>query len=98
MQVIQEDKIFTRIHTLKFPNKLLKETFRENLIKRVDEFFKENLFLTQFVDIDDITLFFINFWESEQHSNKVNSRNKDLFKQMMEIGIKISINWRKISL
>ena len=38
MQVIQEDKIFTRIHTLKFPNKLSKETFRENLIKRVDEF------------------------------------------------------------
>ena len=55
-------------------------------MKRVDEFFKENLFLTQFVDIDDTTLFFINLWESEQHSNKVNSRNKDFY------------NRRKISL
>ena len=61
----------------------------------MDEFFKENLFLTQFVDIDDTTLFFINLWESEQHSNKVNSRNKDLFKQMMEMGIKISITGGK---
>ena len=95
MKVILEDKIFTRIHTLKFPNKLSKETFRENLIKRVDEFFKENLFLTQFVDIDDTTLFFINLWESEQHSNKVNFRNKDLFEQMKEMGIKISITGGK---
>ena len=84
---------FSRIHTLKFQNKLGKETMKHSLKPIVDKFFSEGLLLSLFVDIDDTTLYYINVWESLDATEKVRNQGKyqEFFEQVKEMGIKLSI-------
>lgn len=84
--------MFTRIHTLKFPNQLAKEAMRDKFISIVDGFFAEGLLLTQFVDIDETTLFFINSWKSKSDSERVHNTHQNLFMQLKDMGVKISMS------
>ena len=63
--------MFTRIHTVRFQNQLAKEAMRDKFVSIVDGFFAEGLLLTQFVDIDETTLFFINLWRSKSDSERI---------------------------
>ena len=67
---------FSRIHALKFQNKLGKETMKHSLKPIVDKFFSEGLLLSLFVDIDDTTLYYINVWESLDATEKVRNQGK----------------------
>ena len=84
--------MFTRIHTLKFPNQLAKEAMRDKFVSIVDGFFAEGLLITQFVDIDDTTLFFINLWRSKSDSERVHHAHQSLFVQLQDMGVKISMS------
>ena len=83
--------MFTRIHTVRFPNQLAKEAMRDKFVSIVDGFFAEGLLLTQFVDIDETTLFFINLWRSKSDSERVHKAHQSLFVQLQDMGVKISM-------
>ncbi len=84
---------FSRIHTLKFQNKLGKETMKNSLKPIIDKFFSEGLLLSLFIDIDDTTLYYINVWESLDATEKVRNQGKyqEFFEQVKEMGIKLLI-------
>ena len=84
---------FSRIHTLRFQNKLAKETMKHSLKPIVDKFFAEGLLLSLFIDIDDTTLYYINVWESLGATEKVRNQGKyqEFFEQIKEMGIKLLI-------
>ena len=84
--------MFTRIHTLKFPNQLAKEAMRDKFVSIVDGFFAEGLLVTQFVDIDDTTLFFINLWRRKSDSERIHNAHHSLFVQLQDMGVKISMS------
>jgi len=67
---------FSRIHTLKFQNKLAKETMKRSLKQIVDKFFFEGLLFSLFVDIDDTTLYYINVWDSLDATKQVRNKGK----------------------
>ena len=84
---------FSRIHTLKFQNKLAKETMKRSLKSIVDKFFSEGLLFSLFVDIDDTTLYYINVWDSLDATERVRNKGKykEFFEQVREMGIKLTI-------
>ena len=84
--------MFTRIHTVRFPNRLAKEAMRDKFVSIVDGFFAEGLLLTQFVDIDETTLFFINLWRSKSDSERIHHAHQSLFVQLQDMGVKISMS------
>ena len=84
--------MFTRIHTVRFPNQLAKEAMRDKFVSIVDGFFAEGLLLTQFVDIDDTTLCFINLWRSKSDSERIHHAHQSLFAQLQDMGVKISMS------
>jgi len=90
-RLIFELRMFTRIHSLKFQNQLAKETMKQSMQMRVEAFFKEGMLLTLFVDIDDTTLYFINVWNTELESKRINNKHKEIFQQLREMGIKVDM-------
>ena len=84
--------MFTRIHTLKFPNQLAKEAMRDKFVSIVDGFFAEGLLITQFVDVDEITSFFINLWRGKSDSERVHQAHQSLFVQLQDMEVKISMS------
>ena len=84
---------FSRIHKLKFQNKLAKETMKHSLKSIVDKFFAEGLLLSLFVDVDDTTLYYVNVWESLGATEQVRNQGKfaEFFDQVREMGISLNI-------
>ena len=84
---------FSRIHKLKFQNKLAKETMKHSLKSIVDKFFAEGLLLSLFIDVDDITLYYVNVWQSLGATEKVRNQAKfkEFFDQVREMGISLTI-------
>ena len=84
---------FSRIHKLKFQNKLAKETMKHSLKSIVDKFFDEGLLLSLFIDIDETTLYYVNVWESLRATEQVRNQGKfaEFFDQVREMGISLTI-------
>ena len=84
---------FSRIHKLKFQNKLAKETMKHSLKSIVDKFFAEGLLLSLFIDVDDNTLYYVNVWQSLGATEKVRNQGKfkEFFDQVREMGISLTI-------
>ena len=93
MSDISKKVPFSRIHKLKFQNKLAKETMKHSLKSIVDRFFAEGLLLSLFVDVDDTTLYYVNVWESLDATERVRNQGKykEFFDQVREMGISLSI-------
>tara|TARA_B100001057_G_C22783148_1_gene924466 strand:- start:298 stop:561 length:264 start_codon:yes stop_codon:yes gene_type:complete len=65
---------------------------RDQFVSIVDGFFAEGLLITQFVDIDETSLFFINLWKSKSDSERVHQAHQSLFVRHQDMGVKISMS------
>ena len=84
---------FSRIHKMKFQNKLAKETMKHSLKAIIDKFFAEGLLLSLFIDVDDNTLYYVNVWQSLGANEEVRNQGKfkEFFDQVREMGISLTI-------
>tara|TARA_B100000287_G_C20434910_1_gene703104 strand:- start:399 stop:674 length:276 start_codon:yes stop_codon:yes gene_type:complete len=66
---------------------------KRSLKSIVNKFFSEGLLFSLFVDIDDITLYYINVWDSLDATERVRNKGKyqEFFEQVREMGIKLTI-------
>ena len=83
--------LFTRIHSLKFQNKVAKDSLKRTIKEIGDESLEKGLYFYTFIDIDETNLYVINTWDNEKSSKKVHSAYDDLLKQVKEMGVKMVI-------
>ena len=57
--------LFTRIHSLKFQNKVAKDSLKRTIKAIGDESLEKGLYFYTFIDIDETNLYVINTWESD---------------------------------
>ena len=86
-----EAMLFTRIHSLKFQNKVAKDSLKRTIKAIGDESLEKGLYFYTFIDIDETNLYVINTWDNEKSSNKVHSAYEDFLKQVKEMGVKMVI-------
>ena len=83
--------LFTRIHSLKFQNKVAKDSLKRTIKAIGDESLEKGLYFYTFIDIDETNLYVINTWDNEKSSKKVHSVYEDFLKQVKEMGVKMVI-------
>ena len=83
--------MFTRIHSLKFQNKVAKDSLKRTIKVIGDESLEKGLYFYTFIDIDETNLYVINTWDNEKSSKKVHSVYEDFLKQVKEMGVKMVI-------
>ena len=83
--------LFTRIHSLKFQNKVAKDSLKRTIKVIGDESLEKGLYIYTFIDIDETNLYVINTWDNEKSSKKVHSAYEDFLKQVKEMGVKMVI-------
>ena len=83
--------MFTRIHSLKFQNKVAKDSLKRTIKVIGDESLEKGLYFYTFIDIDETNLYVINTWDNEKSSKKVHSAYDDFLKQVKEMGVKMVI-------
>ena len=83
--------MFTRIHSLKFQNKVAKESIKRTIKLIGDESLEKGLIFYTFVDISETNLYIINTWDNEKSSAKVHSGYADFLKQVKEMGVNMLI-------
>ena len=83
--------MFARIHALKFQNKLAKDTMQKNLKSIIDSFFSEGLLFSIFVEIDEVTLNYLNVWDSRISNDVISKKYASFYEQVKEMGIKFSV-------
>ena len=83
--------LFTRIHSLKFQNKVAKDSLKRTIKVIGDESLEKGLYFYTFIDIDETNLYVINTWDNEKSSKKVHSVYEDFLKQVKEMGVKMVI-------
>ena len=83
--------LFTRIHSLKFQNKVAKDSLKRTIKAIGDESLEKGLYYYTFIDIDETHLYVINTWENQKSSEKVHSGYSDFLKQVKEMGVKMVI-------
>ena len=83
--------LFTRIHSLKFQNKVAKDSLKRTIKVIGDESLEKGLYFYTFIDIDETNLYVINTWDNEKSSKKVHSAYDDFLKQVKEMGVKMVI-------
>ena len=83
--------MFTRIHSLKFQNKVAKDSLKRTIKVIGDESLEKGLYFYTFIDIDETNLYVINTWDNEKSSKKVHSTYDDFLKQVKEMGVKMVI-------
>ena len=83
--------LFTRIHSLKFQNKVAKDSLKRTIKVIGDESLEKGLYFYTFIDIDETNLYVINTWDNEKSSKKVHSAYEDFLKQVKEMGVKMVI-------
>ena len=86
-----EAMLFTRIHSLKFQNKVAKDSLKRTIKVIGDESLEKGLYFYTFIDIDETNLYVINTWDNEKSSKKVHSTYDDFLKQVKEMGVKMVI-------
>ena len=86
-----EAMLFTRIHSLKFQNKVAKDSLKRTIKAIGDESLEKGLYFYTFIDIDETNLYVINTWDNEKSSKKVHSAYEDFLKQVKEMGVKMVI-------
>ena len=86
-----EAMLFTRIHSLKFQNKVAKDSLKRTIKAIGDESLEKGLYFYTFIDIDETNLYVINTWDNEKSSKKVHSVYEDFLKQVKEMGVKMVI-------
>ena len=86
-----EAMLFTRIHSLKFQNKVAKDSLKRTIKAIGDESLEKGLYFYTFIDIDETNLYVINTWDNEKSSKKVHSTYDDFLKQVKEMGVKMVI-------
>ena len=79
--------MFTRIHVLKFQNKVAKDSLKNTCRLINDKLLKRGLYSSTFVDVNDTNLYVINTWKDEKTSDKAHSQYSDFVKQVKEIFI-----------
>ena len=87
--------MFTRIHTLKFQNKVAKDSLKRTIRDIGNESLNKGLYFYTFVDINETTLYVINTWDNENSSLKVHSVYSDFLKQVKEMGVNMLITGGK---
>ena len=83
--------LFTRIHSLKFQNKVAKDSLKRTIKVIGDESLEKGLYFYTFIDIDETNLYVINTWDNEKSSKKVHSAYDDFLKQVKEMGVKMVV-------
>ena len=81
--------MFTRIHVLKFQNKVAKDSLKNTCRLINDKLLKRGLYSSTFVDVNDTNLYVINTWKDEKTSDKAHSQYTDFVKQVKEMGVNI---------
>ena len=66
--------MFSRIHSLKFQNKLAKDTMKNSLKSIIDTFFSDGLLFSIFIEIDDVTLNYVNVWDSKISNDAITKK------------------------
>ena len=62
--------MFTRIHVLKFQNKVAKDSLKNTCRLINDKLLKRGLYSSTFVDVNDTNLYVINTWKDEKTSDE----------------------------
>ena len=83
--------MFSRIHSLKFQNKLAKDTMKNSLKSIIDTFFSDGLLFSTFIEIDDVTLNYLNVWDSKISNDAITKKYLSFYEQVKEMGIKFSV-------
>ena len=83
--------MYTRIHSLKFQNKVAKDSLKRTIKAIGDESLEKGLYFYTFIDIDETNLYVLNTWDNEKSSRIVHSAYEDFLKQVKEMGVKIVI-------
>ena len=83
--------MFTRIHVLKFQNKVAKDSLKNTCRLINDKLLKRGLYSSTFVDVNDTNLYVINTWKDEKTSDKAHSQYTDFVKQVKEMGVNVVI-------
>ena len=83
--------MFSRIHSLKFQNKLAKDTMKNSLKSIIDTFFSDGLLFSTFIEIDDVTLNYVNVWDSKISNEAITKKYLSFYEQVKEMGIKFSV-------
>ena len=83
--------MFTRIHNMKFQNKVAKDSLKKTIKELGDSLLDKGLMFYTFVDINDTNLYIINTWNTEKSSSKVHEAYSDFIKQIKEMGINMLI-------
>ena len=83
--------MFSRIHSLKFQNKLAKDTMKNSLKSIIDTFFSDGLLFSTFIEIDDVTLNYVNVWDSKLSNDAITKKYLSFYEQVKEMGIKFSV-------
>ena len=81
--------MFTRIHVLKFQNKVAKDSLKNTCRLINDKLLKRGLYSSTFVDVNDTNLYVINTWKDEKTSDKAHSHYTDFVKQFREMGVNL---------
>ena len=83
--------MYTRIHSLKFQNKVAKDSLKRTIKAIGDESLEKSLYFYTFIDIDETNLYVLNTWDNKKSSRIVHSAYEDFLKQVKEMGVKIVI-------
>ena len=83
--------MFTRIHVLKFQNKVAKDSLKNTCRLINDKLLKRGLYSSTFVDVNDTNLYVINTWKDEKTSDKAHSQYTNFVKQVKEMGVNVVI-------
>ena len=70
--------MFTRIHVLKFQNKVAKDSLKNTCRLINDKLLKKGLYSSTFVDVNDTNLYVINTWKDEKTSNEWKNKNLEI--------------------
>ena len=78
--------MFSRIHSLKFQNKLAKDTMKNSLKSIIDTFFSDGLLFSTFIEIDDVSSDEIKIiLEDEEYHNDYDSPVSSLFYDYLQL-------------
>ena len=83
--------MFTRIHVLKFQNKVAKDSLKNTCRLINDNLLKRGLYSSTIVDVNDTNLYVIKTWKDERTSGIAHSQYTDFVKQVKEIGVNVVI-------
>ena len=86
--------MFSRIHTMKFQNKVTRDSFRFFCINYTDNLFNEGLNFSLFIDVLDTQLHYLTVWKTKKDweiSFKKAKEYSDVKAQVKEMGATMSI-------